>query len=176
MQILQCNQRGHSFRKCPNDSIGGRSIEYSMQNREPTRCNVANRMETVDSYSVKRGQHTPYPVGVKPKENWEAVGDTFYSPSSRPGVPSTSGTSGVIRTGLNNCGLQQGNIAVPKRLVEVKMKWNLQEIQSMDKKDPLPTRIQFREMEPRNLQSQVIVLYSHCLMLCNCSILFIEHF
>ena len=96
MQILQCNQRGHSFRKCPNDSIGGRSIEYSMQNREPTRCNVANRMETVDSYSVKRGQHTPYPVGVKPKENWEAVGDTLYSPSSRPGVPSTSGTSGVI--------------------------------------------------------------------------------
>jgi hypothetical protein len=46
----------------------------------------------VDSYSVTRGQHTPYPAGVKPKENWEAVGDTLYSPSSRPGVPSTSGT------------------------------------------------------------------------------------
>lgn len=194
---MQCNQRGHSFLKCPNVPIGGKSAEkipnslnssplaginlavnedWNFQNYMPQRETlIPNRREVVDICSAKRGTQTPHPTGLKPRENWEASADAMDSPSS-PGAPSTSGTSGVMRTGLINCGLQQkviGNIAIPKRAAEAKMKWNLQEIQRTGKKVPLPSRGPICEMEPEKSYAQVtcnflMLIYTRRLKIVEC--------
>ena len=179
---MQCHQRGHSFLKCPNDPVGGKNadenptslhsvplvginlavnenwnLDNSVSYWGTSRCDVSNRKEVVDSFSVRRGQKTLNSTRIKPKENWEANADAMDSPSS-PGL-STSGTSGLMRPGLKNCDMQQKvteNIAVPKRVVEGKVKWNLQEIQTTGKKDLLASR------EPPKSYLQVA---SNCSML-----------
>ncbi|XP_046640354.1 uncharacterized protein LOC124324978 [Daphnia pulicaria] len=153
----KCNQRGHTFLKCPNYPIGGRSVEknhislssapsvginlatnedWSVENsrsyKENSRCDVSSRRKVAGNvYSWNRGQKTLHATEPKPSDNWRASGEAWSPFPSFLDLPSTSGTSGVTRAGLDKCDIQPNvneNFPTPKHVIDVEMRWNLEEI------------------------------------------------
>ncbi len=132
------------------------SVENAKPYKETSRYDVSSRRKVAGKvYSWKRGQTTPKP---KPTDNWEASGDAWAPFPTFPDLPSTSGTSGITRAGLDKCDIQPNvneHVPAPKDVINVKMRWNLKVIDSTGRHDSLQPRGQFCEMEPNKLLIQV---------------------